>query len=484
MHIYKKFTRDVLLVGISRVLVALRGIILIPVLAKTLGAADYGLWSQSMVTIYLLTPLAGLGLSQGMIRFLAVEKNKEKIGEDFYTILSITLVAAIAVAVALYTSSSSLAELFFSNENATQILQISSAILVFWVLDALLLAYFKTFRQMGAFAFASTGVFMVEILFIAAVTLLGWGLVGAVTILLLSRIIFFLILLAVIYTQIGFTLPRFINTKKYLRFSLPFIPSAVFAWVMSAADKYLIGFYMSSADVGIYSVSYNIGNILSALMFPLYFVLSPALSKMWDENKIAEIENHLKYSQKYYLMIAIPSLFGLTILSKQILRILTKPEFIPDGQIIIPIIALSMLIYSSLCSLHIWIFALIKKTEKTTLLYLFGGIINITANILLIPPLGLLGAAIATLISFTAVGILTLAQTKNYITYSIDNTFIIKTLIASTTMILLITIINPTNVITTTISIIMGATTYFTVLIILNAFEEKEKQFFHTVIMK
>ena len=53
---YKLFAQRVGLVGITTLIVNLRGLILIPILTKTLGADAYGVWSVIMVTISLLLP--------------------------------------------------------------------------------------------------------------------------------------------------------------------------------------------------------------------------------------------------------------------------------------------------------------------------------------------------------------------------------------------------------------------------------------------
>jgi len=51
---YKLFAQRVGLVGITTLIVNLRGLILIPILTKTLGADAYGAWSKIMVTISLI----------------------------------------------------------------------------------------------------------------------------------------------------------------------------------------------------------------------------------------------------------------------------------------------------------------------------------------------------------------------------------------------------------------------------------------------
>ncbi|NQE44582.1 hypothetical protein C5S31_00995 [ANME-1 cluster archaeon GoMg2] len=52
---YKLFAQRVGLMGITTLIVNLRGLIFIPILTKTLGASDYGIWAQIIVTSSLVT---------------------------------------------------------------------------------------------------------------------------------------------------------------------------------------------------------------------------------------------------------------------------------------------------------------------------------------------------------------------------------------------------------------------------------------------
>ncbi|WP_243684978.1 lipopolysaccharide biosynthesis protein [Methanosarcina barkeri] len=73
-----KFIKDVGLIGITQALIGLSGFFLLPVITKTLGSYDYGIWAQINITVSLLSPLALMGLSMGVVRFLSSEKDNEK----------------------------------------------------------------------------------------------------------------------------------------------------------------------------------------------------------------------------------------------------------------------------------------------------------------------------------------------------------------------------------------------------------------------
>ena len=97
MSEYKLFAQRVGLVGIVNLLVSLSGLILLPILTKTLPIEEYGIWVQILVTITLISPIVGLGLPYTMVRFLAAEKDKTKIQEGFYSVavfISFTSLAA------------------------------------------------------------------------------------------------------------------------------------------------------------------------------------------------------------------------------------------------------------------------------------------------------------------------------------------------------------------------------------------------------
>lgn len=88
MSEYKLFAQRVGLVGIANLIVSLRGLILLHILTKTIGTDLYGVWTQILVTISLLMSLGLLGLNTAKIRFFAGEKDKNKIGQDFYAVFT------------------------------------------------------------------------------------------------------------------------------------------------------------------------------------------------------------------------------------------------------------------------------------------------------------------------------------------------------------------------------------------------------------
>ena len=359
---YSKFTKDVGIIGIANMLMRLKGIILIPVIAKTLGASEYGIYATLMATIGLLAPVSTMGLLGSIIRFLAGEKNKKEIQEGYYSLLIFVFSSALFISVLLLLLAPVLASTVFGNPQATSIIKIGAFLILLNALQSLNLHFFLTFSRMLQYSLFHVIQNLGEVTLAAILILGGFGLDIVIYSFLAINSLCVLITFVIIFNEINIKIPNFSKIKPFLLFGLPLIPSTISQWVTNLSDRYLIGFFLSSTSVGIYSVAYGIGITITMLFAPISATLAPTLSRLWEEKKMYELKNHIHYSLKYFLMVAIPSLFGLSVLAEPLLMILSTPEFVPDGRIIIPIVALTGIMYG-VYSISAHIFFLLKKLD-------------------------------------------------------------------------------------------------------------------------
>lgn len=104
--------------------------------------------------------------------------------------------------------------------------------------------------------------------------------------------------------------------------------------------------------------------------------------------------------------------------------------------------------------------------------------VNIALNILFIPIIGILGAAIATLITYTSVGIIVPSLSRRYLKFEIDWIFIVKSIVASFIMAALILISNPRGLLEVIIAIGGGGLVYFAILFLSKSFSKEEIKVF------
>ena len=97
--------------------------------------------------------------------------------------------------------------------------------------------------------------------------------------------------------------------KDMLRFSVPMIPNSISWWVSDSSDKYVILWFLSSAEVGLYSIAYKIPTLLTMVMS--LFVSAFQIS-IFDEFKKEDGSNFFKTvytSVMMALLVAAPCLF-------------------------------------------------------------------------------------------------------------------------------------------------------------------------------
>jgi len=478
--IYQKFTKDVGIVGLTQLVTALKGLIILPIITKLLGAENYGIWAQLIVTLSLITPIATLGLPFTLVRFLAAEKDKREIQDGIWSVFTVILGVTLIFALILIFFSSPISNFFGGEKILVQILAFT---IILECLNQALLHIFRAFQQIKKYSFFTIFKTLGEVGLIAATVILGYGLFGAVLSLFIIRLIVFLIIGSLIIKKIKFKYPKFLRTKEYLSFGIPVIASSISFWVVQLSDRYLIGFFLGTLFVGYYVPAYIIGDAINFFIAPLSFVLPAVLSKFYDENKISKIKTHLKYSLKYFLTLAIPSVFGLSVLSRQLLTIFSTAEIANQGYFIVPFVVLSMLFFG-IYSVTAEIILLKKKTKITGMIWMGAAFLNLGLNFIFIPKFGILGAAITTLIAYTLAFILTWHYSFKEFKFEIDWKFVLKSVFASVLMTIFILWLGPIGLSKTIIAIISGALIYGILMFLFKGFDKREIEFLKGFLIK
>jgi len=454
----------------------LLGLIRVPILTKGLGASLYGTWSLVSGTISLIVPFALLGFTISVVRLLAAEKDKNKIGEDFTSAFFVVLVSGVIFSVLLFFLSDLLATSIFKDINLSQYIKLGSILILVNCMSQITLSFFRTSRQIGLLTIIRLAKNAVEIGLVILAVLFGYKLTGVITAIIIDNILFIFVALFIFLKQVGFHSPRFSRLKAHLRFGLPSTPRSAIFWIITFSDRYIISYFMGVTATGIYSAAYALAGYASFVLAPLRVILFPTVSKSYDEKNLEETRSYLKYSLRYFLMIAIPSAFGLSILAKPILQILTTPEFVP-GYTIVPFIALGTVLYG-IYVIGSYPITLAYKTELITALLGIAAALNIGFNIILIPRMGILGAAVATLIAYGVLGILILIISRRYLKFDLSVPFMLKGIFSSAVMALCIWLIHPESIALVIGSIFAGALIYFAVLLLVKGLHKEEITFF------
>ena len=479
-NLYQKFAKDVLVIGISNILVALSSIILLSLITKNLGAYDYGIWIQFNVTVNLVLAFAGIGLPFALVRLLPSKTNKEEIQEDFYSIFYLVFFITLIVSTILIAFADIIATAFFGG--ATDIVRIIGLIILVGSLNYVLQSAFRAFQKIKEYALFQIAGPYSQIAIITYLALNGYGMLAIVLAVLVINLVLFISMFFLIKAQIGIRRPHFSRIKDYLSFGLPMIPWNLSMWVMSGSTRYIISFFLGVTAVGVYSAAYSMGQVMFMLSGILSFVLTPAVSKLYDEGKMEDVKKHLSFSLKYLLALAIPFVFGAAVLAKPVLQLFSTAAIADEGYLVVPLVALNALPWG-IYAVAAQVLLLLKKTKTIAISWVIAASVNCLLTIVSVPLVGIMGAAVTSVISNAmGTGIIIYYCQKEF-SFPVDLKFIIKSLVASTIMGLAIWAISPKENLTTVISGIAGVAIYVGTLLLLKGFKKEEFVFFKGLII-
>jgi O-antigen/teichoic acid export membrane protein len=478
MSEHRIFIKRIALVGIAKFIISFRGLLLLPLLTKTIGVASYGIWAQILITVGLLVPFIMLGLTSATARFLPAEKDTKKVARGIFTVIFTVLFVSIFFALILFLFSNSFASILLRDPSASLFIKLASALLILEALNQTCLESFRIFGHIKKYSVLTISQTILEIGLVATLVLSDFGLFGAIAALLIVRIIILLFSLHSIISHIGFVVPDFSILRPYLAFGLPILPMGLFDTLINSSDRYVIGFFKGAVAVGIYSATYSIGLLTIVSIFPIAYILSPTIFKLFDEGKIEKVKMYLSYSLKYFLLFSIPSVFGLVVLAKTMLKTLTTPEFILFNSVFIVFwVALSAVVYG-VQVVYGQVIMLQKNTKFLVFAFASGVAVNLILNIIFVPYFGTLAAAIATLLAYFVVAIIVYFKSIQYIKFKVDFLFVIKSILASSIMATAIYFVNPVGLVKISLTVVGGAVIYFIILFSLKAFAREEIKIF------
>lgn len=473
MSEYVLFARRVGLVGITMLITSLKGLVLLPILTKTIGAEGFGAWSLILVTISLITPFVMLGLATSILRFLSAETEKKKFGQEFYAVVFTILFVGMIFSFMIFVFSDFLSVSLLKNISFSPEFGIASFLIILEALNQVTIQAFRIFGEIKKYSLFTGVQTLIEIGLVSFSVVYGYGLKGAIIALIITRGISLILLLLYVIQHVGLAFPDFSSLHPYLIFGMPLVSSVVFEIIVSSSDRYVIGFFMGAASVGIYSAAYSIGTIAKLSIGPLTYILSPTVFKSFDENKVDDVKKYLSYSLKYFLMFSIPSVFGVTALAAPLLQTLTTSEFVLSGILIAPIVALSM-VFEGVRAIFGEVLMLFKRTKIFGTSSIIAGSVNLVLNIVFVPYFGIVAAAFATLISYSVIGSIMFHNSRRYLKFDLNPGFIIKSVISSTIMVFPVWLLQPAGIMGILEAAGIGGITYFIVLYMLKGFEKKE----------
>lgn len=200
--------------------------------------------------------------------------------------------------------------------------------------------------------------------------------------------------------------------KEMLKYSMPMIPNSISWWITNSSDKYMITYILGVAANGLYSMAYKIPSLLSTV--------NGIFMSAWNISSVEEFgsdESKEFFQRTYYKLSCFDALIvsALVCSAELLARFLYANDFYVAWKF--SVVLLMGFMFSSLSSFLGSIYTASKKTSPLFYTSIIGAALNIALNAILIPALGIMGAAIATTCSYILVWCIRLVHTKRILAF-------------------------------------------------------------------
>lgn len=247
-----------------------------------------------------------------------------------------------------------------------------------------------------------------NILFLAA---LGWGIRGYLLAAILANGV--TAVYAAALGQVDRAIPNFeIDrplSRQMIRYSVVLIPNSLLWWIINSSDRMMVSAICGAAANGIYAVSYKIPSML--------YLLSEIFVRAWSYEAVTEAggDEAASHNRMYGRLVQTLTLAtaGIFLVIKPFLRLYVAAAY-GSAWMYTPYLLMGFL-FLSLATFQ----AVPYTVYKDSLGYLLSGLIgagaNVVLNVVLIPRMGITGAALATCLSYLAVFLFRAIHTRKYI---------------------------------------------------------------------
>src|SRR5665647_2639492 len=163
----------------------------------------------------------------------------------------------------------------------------------------------------------------------------------------------------------------------------------------------MLGYFKSAEVVGVYSAVYPLVGFLSLIIGPMGFVYIPVISKLWGENRTELIGPIYQIATKWCFLLTFPIFALMFVYPESLLTRIYGAEY-ASGATVLRILALGF-ITNSYVGFNYHTIMASGDSDFLMKCSLTSAGMNVLLNFILVPQYGMIGAAIASSVSFASI---------------------------------------------------------------------------------
>ncbi len=399
----KSLSKDTLIYGTSTILGRFLNFLFVPIYTNLFLPAEFGIVANIYAYVAILNVFFTVGLESGYFKFastLEVGTPKENFSHPFLGIFFNSFM----LSGILFVFSTGFTSLFQIAENREVLLKYTALILFFDAVTTVPFAYLRLeHKPMKFAAIRLTNIITTVVLNVFFIVVLKKGIEYVFISNVIASGLTFILLLPVILKNLKISFNRTL-ISELLRFSLPYIPAGISANIIQVVNRPILTALTDDYTVGVFQANYRLGIFMMLFVSMFEFAWRPFFLQNAKEPDAKKLYSKV---MTMFLVAASVIFIFLTLFIDNIVAIPLPGRGHLVGKAywgglgIVPVILLAYVFYGMYINLMAGIY-IEKKTKY--LPYITGGaaLVNVAANFILIPVLGMMGAAITTLISYIA----------------------------------------------------------------------------------
>ncbi len=386
-----KVTQNATWIIFCRIIQAVLALVISMLTARYLGPSDFGLINYASSIVNFVIPIVFLGFNNTLVHELTTHPEKES--QIMGTSICLSVISSLCCILGVF----GFVSFVNTGEQDTIIVcMLYSAILFFQVLDliqywfqAKLLSKYSSIASLIAYAIVS--IYKVFLL-VTNKSVYWFAVSNAIDYALIS------LFLLLIYFKLGgkrFSFSKSLAKEMFCR-SKHYIVSGLMVAIFAQTDKIMLKLMINEIATGLYSAAVSCAGITAFVFSAIVDSFRPVVFKSYTESKEKYEQNIIKlYSVIIYISLA-QSLF-MTIFADPIISLLYGQDYSQSANALRIITWYTTFSYLGVVR-GIWI--LNKNYQKYLwIINLSGALLNVIINFLLIPFIGIYGAAIASLLT-------------------------------------------------------------------------------------
>jgi len=419
------------------------GIVLLPLYTKHITVAEYGVLGILEITIMILTQVLILGQSQAYLRFHDLDEYKKKRKSTLFTIFISLFGVGLLFNLIGQFSATKLSLLFSKPTEFAIYFKLCFYIIFLRIINNLFLSVLRAKEKSVFYATANIVKLVIILGFnIYFVAFAKIGVKGILYSYLIGDGLLFLILFP---NMISEMIPKFDKRilKAAILFGFPLIFTSLAGMLLNMGDRYILKLLINYKEVGLYNLGYKIAGILNVFLIQSFsLALLPIAYKMYGQKGD---KRYYSKMQTYFVFVLFWAGLGLAFFGKEIIKLLAlNPDYWAAYQVV-PYIILAYIFSGAKSVVSLGLY-LKRKTNYIAYNTIGAAVLNIGLNFILIPKYKMIGAAVATIISFVALYFVTYFVANHFYKIPYENMKLLKMLVLAVVLFFLSTLTANLNI--------------------------------------